>query len=61
MVGRNESDPKLVAQYLADAEAKLAARIHPDPYICAYSTRKLTYYVLIFLSVAAKFPGGTGW
>jgi hypothetical protein len=61
MVGRNERDPKLVAQYLADAEAKLAARIHPDPYICAYYTRTLIIYVLNFLFVAAKFPGGTGW
>lgn len=32
---KNESDPKLVQKYLADAESKLAARIHPDPYISA--------------------------
>jgi len=32
---RDESDPKAVAKILADAEAKLAAKTHPDPYISA--------------------------
>jgi hypothetical protein len=33
----NESDPEVVKKILADAEAKLAAKIHPDPYICTLS------------------------
>lgn len=32
---RNESDPKALGKILADAEAKLVAKIHPDPYISA--------------------------
>jgi len=32
---RNESDPTAVKKILADAEAKLVAKIHPDPYISA--------------------------
>ncbi|CAG7848543.1 SubName: Full=Uncharacterized protein {ECO:0000313/EMBL:CCA66547.1} [Serendipita indica DSM 11827] len=32
---KNETDPKVVARILAEAEAKLAAKLHPDPYISA--------------------------
>jgi len=32
---KNETDPQLVKKYLATAEAKLAAIMHPDPYISA--------------------------
>jgi hypothetical protein len=32
---RNESDPAIIAKVLGEAEAKLAAKLHPDPYICS--------------------------
>ncbi|KAG9127394.1 hypothetical protein FRC07_014339 [Ceratobasidium sp. 392] len=32
---RNVKDPRAIAQIMADAEARLAARAHPDPYIHA--------------------------
>ncbi|KAG8825661.1 hypothetical protein FRC19_010803 [Serendipita sp. 401] len=32
---KNETDPRVVARVMGEAEAKLAARIHPDPYISA--------------------------
>ncbi|PVF96353.1 hypothetical protein CPB86DRAFT_515910 [Serendipita vermifera] len=32
---KNESDPAVIAKVLGEAEAKLAAKLHPDPYISA--------------------------
>jgi hypothetical protein len=58
---RNVHDPRALAAILEKAEADLAARRHPDPYI-----RKFVFsYVirlLMFVSIsAAMFPGGTKW
>lgn len=33
---RNVKDPRAIAQIMAEAEARLAAREHPDPYIREY-------------------------
>jgi hypothetical protein len=57
---RNVRDPRALARILEEAEAKLAAKLHPDPYI---STFELTHW-RSFLRVpipAASFPGGTKW
>ena len=33
---RNVRDPRALARILEEAEAKLAAKLHPDPYISAF-------------------------
>ncbi|KAG9104202.1 hypothetical protein FRC06_004627 [Ceratobasidium sp. 370] len=55
---RNVKDPRAIAQIMADAEARLAARAHPDPYIHAMypggskwymsSCTKVSGFMLIF-------------
>lgn len=33
---RNVRDPRALARILEEAEAKLAAKLHPDPYISTF-------------------------
>ncbi|QRV72889.1 Complex 1 protein (LYR family) [Ceratobasidium sp. AG-Ba] len=54
---RNVKDPRAIAQIMADAEARLAAKAHPDPYIhamypggtkwCIIYSASLSNFVLI--------------
>ena len=57
---RHVRDPRALARILEEAEAKLAAKLHPDPYISTFEFLPLALFSESPLP-AASFPGGTKW
>jgi hypothetical protein len=56
---RNVRDPRALARILEEAEAKLAAKLHPDPYISAFGLLHWPFFFSEFhsqlqLSLAAR-------
>lgn len=68
VVNRNVTDPRAVGQIITEAEARLADKMHPDPYIRALWNSTSECIVLksssnndLFplFAIAVMYPGGT--